>query len=39
LAGWAEDMDGAYMNWGEEMPADIKWDVFAKALAAASVYD
>ena len=39
LAGWVEDMDGAYMNRGEKMPEDIKWDVFAKALAAASVYD
>jgi hypothetical protein len=39
LAGRAEDMDGAYLNWNKEVPKDINWNVIAKMLVAASIYD
>jgi len=39
LAGWVEDMDGAYLNWNKEMPQDINWSILAKMLDAATDYE
>lgn len=39
LAGWVEDMDGAYLNWNKEMPRDINWSILAKMLDAATDYE
>jgi hypothetical protein len=38
LAGWVEDMDGAYLNWNKELPKDINWSVIAQILDAATIY-
>lgn len=39
LAGWAEDMDGYFVNRGDELPVLPTWHTFALMLAAARVYE
>jgi hypothetical protein len=39
MQSWMEDMDGYYLNKGGEPPTNIRWDVFADILQAASVYE
>ncbi|MFE7510109.1 DUF7660 family protein [Streptomyces sp. NPDC057540] len=39
LAGWANDAPGWYRHAGETLPPDGDWTFFARALAAATVYE
>ena len=39
LAGWVESMEGAYLNRNEKMPQDVNWNVIARMLGAATIYD
>jgi hypothetical protein len=39
LGGWVEDMEGAYLNENQKIPEQIDWNVIARMLAAASIYD
>lgn len=39
LAGWTEDMDGYFLNRGEEVPQQPTWQTLALMLRAATVYE
>ncbi|WNE97818.1 hypothetical protein PS467_22020 [Streptomyces luomodiensis] len=39
LAAWPEGSPAWYRHFGEEMPADDAWTLFARALSAAVVYE
>ncbi|MCC3766189.1 hypothetical protein [Streptomyces sp. UNOC14_S4] len=39
LASWAEASDGWYRSFGKELPPEGNWTFFARALAAATVYE
>ena len=39
MAAWAGDIEGYYQYRNEPMPDSISWDIFAKILAAAKVYE
>jgi hypothetical protein len=39
LAGWIEDMEGAYKNQNQPVPATPKWKTFARMLSAARYYE
>ncbi len=39
IAAWVGDMDGAYTNFGLEPPQNVSWDVFARILGAATIYE
>lgn len=39
LGRWVEDMDGYYINTGQEVPKNVDWKVFADILMAAKVYE
>ena len=39
LASWTEDMDGYFLNKGEEPPQHPTWKLFAEILIAASIYE
>ncbi|MEW2245918.1 hypothetical protein AB0907_01050 [Streptomyces sp. NPDC006975] len=39
LAAWVDDADGWYRNTGRELPPDVDWTFFARALQAATVYE
>jgi hypothetical protein len=39
LAGWVGDMEGAYQFKGEEVPQDVNWNLIARMLAAATIYE
>jgi hypothetical protein len=39
LAAWIADSDGRYRNFGKELPPHGDWTFFARALAAAVVYE
>ncbi|MFJ4659042.1 hypothetical protein ACIP5Y_47870 [Nocardia sp. NPDC088792] len=39
LAAWVSDSEGWYQNFGKELPSHGDWTFFARALAAAAVYE
>mgnify|MGYP001553364713 CR=1 FL=1 len=39
MAAWVEDMDGYYVNCGEDPPEMPSWRTFADILAAARSYE
>lgn len=39
MAGWVEDLEGAYRFKNEAVPVEINWNFIARLLAAAAVYD
>ncbi|MFC3994963.1 hypothetical protein ACFOVU_03500 [Nocardiopsis sediminis] len=39
LAAWLRSAPGWYANTGRELPEDADWTLFARALAAATVYE
>lgn len=39
LSAWITDAPGWYRNFGQELPAEGDWTFFARALAAAVVYE
>ena len=39
LAGWVEDMEGAYKFKNEQVPENVNWNVIARMLAAATDYE
>ena len=39
LAAWINDMDGYFMNRGEQVPEQPSWRTFAQMLAAATTYE
>uniref|UniRef100_UPI003F686B2E DUF7660 family protein n=1 Tax=Streptomyces polyasparticus TaxID=2767826 RepID=UPI003F686B2E len=39
LAAWVEDSPGWYANFGQEMPPQGDWTLFARALSVARVYE
>ncbi len=38
-SGWLADMEGYFLNRGEQVPNSPDWSLFARVLAAATVYD
>ncbi len=38
-SAWLADMDGYFLNRGEEVPVSPDWSLVAGVLAAATVYD
>ncbi len=39
LAAWAEDMDGYFLNRGEEIPTEPSWRLVGQLLLAAKYYE
>lgn len=39
LAAWVTASDGWYRNFGKELPSHGDWTFFARALAAATMYE
>jgi hypothetical protein len=39
LGAWIGDLDGVYLNKGEDIPENISWQFFAQALLAATIYE
>lgn len=38
-SAWLEDMDGFFLNLGEQIPAEPSWQLVAQMLLAARVYE
>lgn len=39
MEGWTEDMEGYYANFGIPVPQAVNWQVFARILMAATMYE
>lgn len=39
LAGWVDDLEGYYLNQGQQVPEKPDWQMIANMLAAAKVYE
>jgi hypothetical protein len=39
LSAWINDMDGYFINRGEQVPAQPSWRTLAQMLSAATVYE
>ena len=39
IQSWVEDMDGYYMNTGQELPKDINWNFVATLFYVGKIYE
>jgi hypothetical protein len=39
MSAWVADMEGVFVNRGEETPKDVPWGFFAQTLLAACAYE